>query len=113
MSKSWRDASPEEWDAARYKLTNDCRICWCGKADCRANYPDPTNKPLIETIDELAIYLGIGNLEYMHVGIKQAREYGYEATAQWLEEVEAKLRGYIESEWNVADPKITPDTTGL
>jgi hypothetical protein len=57
----------------------------------------------IDVIPDFATQLGISNLGYMHVAVRQAEYYGFNELAEWLQTVEDRLKRAIEEEWN-AEP---------
>ena len=71
-----------------------------------------TYRCFTDAIPDLGKFLGISHLDYLSVGIKQAREYGYEETARWFEYFEERFKNAIEGEWNVVNDEVTKGSEG-
>lgn len=58
-----------------------------------------------DAISDLQQYLGIGNSDYLKVGVKQANDNGFPEAAAWLQAWDAHFKLCIEEEFNVGDSK--------
>jgi hypothetical protein len=58
-----------------------------------------------DVIADFEAQMGISRLEYLHVAVRQARYYGMEDVADWLQKAQDRLEAAVREEWN-AEPYI-------